>query len=66
MGFWENARKGIASGPEEDYIPRMTPSGVEVAGHAGVVHQVLTGQLDDPFRKLVADLDRTELTQCHR
>jgi hypothetical protein len=35
MGFWENARKGIASGPEEDYIPRMTPSGVEVAGHAG-------------------------------
>jgi hypothetical protein len=37
MGFWENARKGIASGPEEDYITRMTPSGVEVAGHAGAV-----------------------------
>lgn len=32
---------------------------VEVAGDAGVVHQVSPGQVDQPFRKFVADFDRT-------
>ena len=39
---------------------------VEVAGHPGVVDQVGPGQGDGPLRQLVADLHRTELTQCHR
>ena len=39
---------------------------VEVTGYAGVVHQVPPGQRDDLLRQLIADLDRTELTQCHR
>ena len=39
---------------------------VEVAGDPGVVHQIRTGQGDDSFGQLVAHLDRTELTQCHR
>src|SRR6185369_88642 len=37
--------------------------GVQIAGNAGVVDEVLTGQRDDPLRQLIPDLDRTELTQ---
>ena len=39
---------------------------IEVTGDAGIVHQIAAGQFDDLLRQLVADLDRTELTQCHR